>query len=172
MRFSWGGVMAQSEGFLPEELEAVHHQAAEMLATKHTVKAVAEACQVGEATIYRWKRFERFRLLIKHYTPANQVELAISERQENFDLISEARDAELLLTAELRESLEKLIGIIKRRLDVMSESEIDQLALRHLSPLLKVFSDGIGILQSSHDRLTGYGQLMRQLEEIIEKNSR
>lgn len=162
--------MAQSEGYLPEQLEAVHHTAAQMLAAKHTVKAVAEACQTSEATIYRWKRFQHFRDLIEHYTPASQVEQAIAARSENFDLIQEARDAELLLTAELRESLEKLIGIVRRRLDAMSESEIDSLAIRHLSPLLKCFSDGINILQSSHDRLTGYGQLMRELESIIESN--
>lgn len=153
---------------LPDPLDPVHHQAAELLANGHTVKATAKRTGASEATIYRWKRHKRFTDLIESYTPASQVIRAISERKENFDLITEARNAELLLTAELRDALEQIILVIKQRLEAMTEEERDGLAIRHLSPLLKCYSDGIGILQNCHDRLTGYGMLIKELESIIE----
>ena len=153
---------------LPDPLEEKHYIAAELLATGSTNKAAGKAAGVSEASILRWKRVDRFRDLIEHFRPANRVDRAVQAQKENFDLLQEARDAEILLTVELRDALEKVIGIIKKRLDTMSEVEIEELAIRHLSPLLKIVGDGLSILQTSHDRMTGYGMLIKELESILE----
>lgn len=153
---------------LPSPLEERHHTAAEAIATGSTLKAAGKLAGVSESTVIRWKREAAFRDLIEHYRPASRVDRAVQSQQENFDLLQEARDAEILLTVELREALEKVIAIIKRRLNSMSEDEVDELAVRHLSPLLKIVGDGLTILQTSHDRMTGYGMLIRELEAILE----
>lgn len=153
---------------LPSPLEECHHIAAEALATGSTVKRAAAAVGISESTLLRWKREKPFQDLIDHYRPATRVNRAINAQRENYDLLQEARDAEILLTVELRDALEKVISIIKTRLDCMDKQEIEELAVRHLSPLLKIVGDGLGILQSSHDRLSGYGLLMKELEAILE----
>lgn len=153
---------------LPNPLEEKHHLAAEALATGNTLKAAGKLAGVSEASVIRWKRQQVFLDLIEHYRPAARVDRAINAQKENYDLLQEARDAEILLTVELRDALEKVISIIKTRLDCMDKQEIEELAVRHLSPLLKIVGDGLGILQSSHDRLSGYGLLMKELEAILE----
>lgn len=153
---------------LPDPLEEKHHVVASALATGSTIKAAGKLIGVSDATVTRWKRHQVFLDLIEHYRPANRIDRAVQAQQENHDLLQEARDAEILLTAELRDALEQVIGIIKKRLDCMTEDEIEELAVRHLSPLLKIVGDGLGILQQSHDRLTGYGMMLKELENILE----
>lgn len=152
---------------LPDPLEEKHHTAAEALANGATNKAAGKLVGLSDSMMIRWKRHKRFRDLIEHYRPASRVDRAVQAQSENFDLLQEARDAEILLTSQLRDALERLIEVINTRLEGLTEKEIEDMAIRHLSPLLKVFGDGVGMLQNSHDRLTGYGTMIKELEAIL-----
>ncbi len=149
-------------------LEQKHHLVAEALANGKTNKAAGQLVDVSESSVIRWKRRQDFRDLIEHYRPASRVAQVVQAQQHNYDLLKEARDAEILLTVELRNALEKVIGVISKRLEHMSDEEMENLAIRHLSPLLKVVGEGLGIVQLSHDRFTGYGLLIKELEAILE----
>ena len=140
------------------------------MANGATNKAAGKLIKVSDSTVIRWKRHQIFVDLIEHYKPRSKVERALNAEAENYDLLKDARDAEILLTSELKEALEKIIGMLLERLDGMEQQEINDLAIRHLGPLMKVVSDGLGVLQNSHDRLTGYAQLCAELESVIEKN--
>lgn len=156
---------------LPNPLQKRHHTVAKALAEGTTNKRAGRLIGVSESTVIRWKREPDFQDLIYEYTPENQVFEAIQAENENFDLLQEAREAEILLTVELRDALEKTVEVVKRRLNGMSEDEMDEMPIRNISPLLKLVSDGLATLQSSHDRLTGYGVIIKEMESILEKRN-
>ena len=153
---------------LPDTLNQNHHDTAKLVAKGISNKQIVKHIGISESTLLRWKREPRFKELIQSYLPKGRIDEAVQAQQQNYNLLLDARESEMILTAELRESLEKVIAIIKERLESMEEEEIKDLPLRLLSPLIKCFADGFDLVQRSHDRLTGYGLLIKQLEDILE----
>jgi hypothetical protein len=82
-----------------------------------------------------------------------------------------ARADEELLMVQLREVLERFAKILETRLESLSDDDIKELPIRLLPAFFSSFTDGINNLQAAHDRLTGYGLLVKELGGILEKSS-
>jgi hypothetical protein len=91
---------------------------------------------------------------------------AVSESSEQFNLLKTARDSEILLTEKLTTALQKVIELINKRLNELTDEDIESLSLKNLPPLARLVSEGLGVLQQSHDRLTGFGLLVKEIESM------
>jgi hypothetical protein len=148
-----------------------HRIAAQSLATSPVIRVAARAAECSPSSVLRWRRLPEFQELIHAYTPEGreqQLVEAITKQKENLELIKAAEEDELLITADLQELIEKMLGILKKRLDGLGESEIQDIPIRLISPLMGVVIDATKLLQTSNDRLTGYGVVLAEIEKILE----
>ncbi|MGG6242848.1 hypothetical protein ACQ4N7_29990 [Nodosilinea sp. AN01ver1] len=154
-----------------EPLSAKHTEAAKFIAAGAKNRVICEMLEIGETTLLRWKRRSDFQQLVKQFvldTPKGDSELSQKFEQYSIELLENARRDEELLMVQLREILEKFAKILETRLESLSEGDMAEIPVRLLPSFFSSFTDGIANLQAAHDRLTGYGILTRELNNIIE----
>lgn len=134
-----------------------------MVASGEKNRAICEQLDIGESTLLRWKRRSDFRALV-----ADRAIVVESVNDASIEILENARDDELVLMVELREALEQMARVIGARLKNMTDDEISELPTRLIPTFLNSFTDGLGSLQTAHDRLTGYGLLLKELGVILE----
>lgn len=144
----------------PQQLKA-----AAMVASGDKNRDVCEALDIGESTLLRWKRRSDFRSVV-----AERAIVVDSATDSTVEVLQNARDDELILMVELREALEQMARVIGTRLKTMTDDEISELPTRLIPTFLNSFTDGLGSLQGAHDRLTGYGLILKELSGILESD--
>ena len=140
-------------------------RAAAMVAGGDKNRDICESLDIGESTLLRWKRRQDFRALV-----ADRAIVVDSGGDSNIEILQNARDDELVLMAELREALEAMVMVLGTRLKSMSEDEINELPVRLIPTFLNSFTEGFSNLQGAHDRLSGYGLILRELGAILESD--
>lgn len=144
-----------------------HLKAAEILAKGGTFRMAGRATGVPISTIHRWKSEDpEFRALIDS-PPESRVQAVLRSQMREKRELEEYRDTELVLLAGLAEKLEKMSEILDERLKTIKLNEVRDIPVRIVPQLLKSFTDGLSVLQSSHDRISGYHTLLAEVEKRL-----
>lgn len=147
-----------------------HHAAAKAMASGQTDAAAADAAGVHVSSVNRWKRDTEFQELITFYTaPAERVQakaIASGEDVSYCEVYRLIPERERELVQRLETMLDKLADVLVNRLETLSEDEIAELPTRLLAQMMKTYFDGLGVLQQTHDRASGYEMVLNDLERI------
>lgn len=145
-----------------------HHKAAKLLANGTTEAKTAAAVGVSGASITRWKRRDEFKALIIRYAEPLRAAVEATATPENLDLFDQIPVAESSLIADLDAVLSHLSGLLLKRLEGITETEIDELPIRLIPSFTKAFIEGLEALQNAHDRHSGYALVVDELGKILE----
>ena len=140
-----------------------HHRAAKALANGASLSRAASESDVSEMSITRWKREPDFQQLVLKYSPAIQAAMTASGHSF-IDLYELIPSKESHLIEGLEKMLQKLRRILSECLDEVNVADIPP---RQIPNLIKSYCDALQLLQQSHDRVTGYELIARELGDII-----
>jgi transcriptional regulator with XRE-family HTH domain len=148
-----------------------HHRAAKLLANGSTEAKTAAAVGVSLASISRWKREDEFRALIIRYAEPLRAAVEATATPENLDLFEQIPDSESDLIAELQAIVAKLSSTVLKRLEALTDDEIEEIPTRLIPSFVKAFTDALETLQQANDRRSGYDLVVTELGKILEAKS-
>jgi AcrR family transcriptional regulator len=148
-----------------------HHRAAKLLANGSTEAKTAAAVGVSLASISRWKREDEFRALIIRYAEPLRAAVEATATPENLDLFEQIPASESALIAELQAIVAKLSSTVLKRLEALTDDEIEEIPTRLIPSFVKAFTDALETLQQANDRHSGYALVVDELGKILEAKS-
>jgi len=153
------------------QIEAKHHRAARILAKGGTGPEACRAAGTSPATLTRWKRAPEFQQLIDQYRDPMETAAAKAGDPDHVGEYRSVAEFEEELVLKLGGLLQKMEAVISRELEIMVGGDDPELHPREIPKWLNAFCSGLSTLQTGHDRKTGYGVVITELEKILESES-